>query len=340
MSDLEVATDDVDTSQLEVHDNRAAALAALAKHRDGAAPSEDGDAEIVDDQVPEEAAEKKPKTPEDRSYRHIQRKLARIRTERETLQKDRDAFQRERAELERHRGAADKLAKLAALREDDIEAFLEEAGIPYDELTKRLLEKGTPDEKTSKLERELRQLKRDAEAREKAEQEREANAKRAAAREASRASVVKAAQDSSAYPILSELQPRDILKDCDEMADAMAEDGDGLRDDEEIEDFHARVLANVEKLNAAREARAVKRYLARNGGTVKEAKEAVAEEREEKRPRARTLSARDTKDAGAKKKDDDDWSDEARRNRALAALRKHRLPRYFSEPEAPSVRGL
>lgn len=299
----------------ETHDNRALGLAALDK-----ALADVGTSDAPEESEPAQAEEKDEEKKSKDTWRGYARKAAKLKAEREAFANERAAFAAERGTLESAKSAAARLAKIEALRDSDVEALLEEIGVPFDELTKRMIERGTTDEKTSKLEKELRQLKRDAEEKEKAAAERAARAEAMAFRAKVRNELVETTRNEAAFPYTFDSSPAEVLADVDKMADAMVEDGDDKNDD----GFIDRLLKNVEKLNQVRHERAVKKYLAKNGGTVKAAEAAVVKEAAKEPPkRGKTLSARDTKDAATKLVDDDDFSDEARRKRALAALDRH-----------------
>lgn len=77
---------------------------------------------------------------------------AKVRAEKEALAKDREAYARDKAEIEAQK------ARYAKVKENPIEG-LKEAGLSYEELTRKILELDTPEAKIGALAEELRALK-------------------------------------------------------------------------------------------------------------------------------------------------------------------------------------
>lgn len=286
-----------DTETTEAPAGRDAALAAL----DAAFP--DGEAEVELDETdeqpeaPEADEEEKPKPKDDRearSHRALERKRAKVERERDALRAEREAWQRERGSSDADRGAAAKLQRLQELSKTDQAALLDELGLSYEELTKALLERGTPDEKTTKLEREVREMRKAAEDSAKAAREAQQEALAAQTRAEGREKFVKLAgsedkEGVKRWPLVAELDRIELLHEADAMAVAMKQDGDDC-EEHDGRTFFDRVLANIERLEKKREQRALKRA---EGRKVPAAPRAEAPDPKRKK----TLSARDSSDA-------------------------------------------
>lgn len=300
---------EIDAGDDSSSDRKSAALATLEENPIGTPPKTPEPDDEPDEGGDEEAEpEEKRQT---NAFRALQRQRLKVKAERDALVRDREAFERERHTSAGDREAAAQLRRLRELSASDRHALLEELGVTYEDLTKEMLERGTPDEKTTKLEKELRELRREREAEAKKSEEAAEHARRVQDRAKAVADVqalVTSEETKASYPHANDLTPRELMARVDEMADAMRADGGGFT--------LPALMANVEKRERRIYERAVARYKAGLTAAPPPAPEAARPTKTKGKP-GRTLSSRDVSDAATEEADDLSW--ESRKRKAMAA---------------------